>query len=115
MAKTPKDDPANYPALGRWLMFLDKKKNVERIVYGLYALCAVLLLADFFYYKKVYLELERVPGFYAFYGFFMCAALVVCAKVMRLFLMRSEDYYAPYDVEAEEYPEEDLDRESVND
>ena len=115
MANTSKDNPANYPALGRWFMFLDKKKNVNRIVYGLYALCAALFLADFFYYKKAYLELERVPGFYALYGFFMCVALVLCAKFMRIFLMRSEDYYAPYDVEAEEYPEEGLDRKSVND
>lgn len=115
MAKTQKDNPENYPALGRWLMFVDKKRNVDFIVYGLYVLCAGLFALDFLYYKKVYLELEKFPGFYALYGFFMCAALVICAKMMRLFLMRSEDYYSPKDVESEEYPEEGLDRESVND
>jgi len=115
MANTPKDDPANYPALGRWLMFLDEKKNVTRIVYGLYILCAGLIAADFFYYKKAYFSLEKLTGFYALYGFFMCIGLVICAKVMRRFLTRPEEYYAPYDVEVEDYPEEGLDRESVND
>lgn len=104
------DRPEDYPALGRWLMFLDKPRNVNFIVYGLYGLCAFLFILDFFYYKKVYTSVEKFPGFYALYGFFMCAALVVCAKAMRLFLMRDESYYAPHDVESEEHPEHDLER-----
>ena len=116
MAKTPKkDNPENYPILGRKLLWLDNMKNVNRIVYGLYFTCAALFLADFFYKKKTYMDIEDFPGFYAIYGFVMCAALVICARGMRIFLMRDETYYAPKDVESEEYPEEDLQRETIND
>ncbi|PIB25986.1 hypothetical protein BFP76_13480 [Amylibacter kogurei] len=107
-----KDDPQSYPALGRWLMFVDNPRNVDRICYALYGLCAFLVVLDFFYYKKVYTTVEKIPGFYAIYGFVMCALLVICAKAMRKVLMRDETYYAPYDVESEEFPEHDLDRES---
>jgi hypothetical protein len=109
-----KDDVSGYPALGRWLMFVDDRRNVDRIVYALYAVCALLFLAEFFYKKKAYLDIEYIPGFYGFYGFVMCAALVICAKGMRVFLKRPEDYYAPYDVESEAYPEAGLDRKSHN-
>jgi len=105
-----KDDPETFPWLGRKLLFLDDMKNVDRIVIGLYVLCAGLFLADFFYKKKYYVGMENFPGFYAIYGFVMCAGLVVIARWMRTFLKRDETYYAPYDVEAEEYPESGLDR-----
>ncbi|MEO0327100.1 MAG: hypothetical protein AAF217_00740 [Pseudomonadota bacterium] len=108
-------DPETLPWLGRKLLFLDNMKNVDRIVYGLYAFCAVLLLTDLFYYKKTYFTIEDLPGFYGIYGFVMCAALVICARGMRIFLMRDENYYAPKDVESEPYPEDGLDRETVND
>lgn len=109
------DDPATYPALGRMLLFLDKRKNVDRIVYGLFVLCAGLFAADFFYHKYTYVAVEEFPGFYALYGFFMCAGLVVCARAMRVFLKRPEDYYAPKDIESEPYPEDGLSRERVDD
>ena len=115
MAKIPNDDPKKFPWLGRKLLWLDNMRNVDRIVYTLYFTCAVLFLADFFYKKKTYLDLEDVPGFYAIYGFIMCAALVICARGMRVILMRNESFYAPDDVESEDYPEEGLDRETVND
>ena len=65
MANLPEnDDPTTYPALGRALLWTDKKQNVDRIVKGLYVVCAGLFLADFFYHKSVYLALEKIPGFY---------------------------------------------------
>lgn len=112
---TRKDNPATYPALGRALLFLDNRRNVDLIVYGLFVLCAGLFLADFFYHKHTYMAVEEFPGFYALYGFFMCAGLVICARGMRIFLKRPEDYYAPKDVESEPYPEEGLGRERVDD
>lgn len=105
-----KDDPLKYPPLGRALLWLDKKQNVNRIVYGLYIVCAGLVAADFFYEKHSYFSLEYFPGFYALYGFFMCAALVICARAMRVVLKRPENFYAPNDVESEDYPEEQLGR-----
>ena len=112
--KIPNTDPSSLPWLGRKLLWLDNMKKVDRIVFGLYGLCLALFLADFFYKKKTYLDVEDLPGFYALYGFVMCAALVICARGMRVLLMRREDYYAPKDVEAEAHPEHDMQREEHN-
>jgi len=114
-SKPIKDDPETLPPLGRKLLFLDDMKNVDRIVYALYGICALLVLADFFYKKKYYVGVENWPGFYAFYGFFMCTGLVLGARSMRLFLKRDETYYAPYDVESEAYPEHDMERKENRD
>ena len=111
MARKPKkDDPDKFPPLARFFLWADNPKSVNKLVYGLYILCAVLFLADFFYEKHVYLREEEFPGFYALYGFFMCALLVICAKGMRVFLKRDEKYYAPDGVESEDYPEDQLDK-----
>ena len=111
MAKRPKKDhPEKFPRLGQLFLWADNPKSVNKLVFGLYVLCAMLFLADFFYEKHVYLREEEFPGFYALYGFFMCALLVIVAKGMRVILMRDENYYAPKDVESEDYPEDQLDR-----
>jgi len=110
MSENRNEDTSTFPAMGRALLWLDERKNVNRFVYGLYIVCAGLFAADFFYLKTTYLSVERFPGFYALYGFFMCAALVICARGMRVFLKRPEDYYAPNDVESEDHPEEQLER-----
>jgi hypothetical protein len=102
--------PGNLPALGRMMLWVDGKKNIDRLVYGLYALCTILFAADFFYHKHVEFGIEKIPGFYAIYGFVMCAALVICAKALRVILKRPEDYYAPYDMQSEEYPADQLER-----
>jgi hypothetical protein len=115
MANKHKETPQDYPALGRWLMFLDDPKVIKRIIYGIYVICAALFAMDFFYYKKTYVEIENYTGFYMIYGFIMCAALVICAKIMRVFLMRGETYYSPKDVESEEHPEADLSKETIHD
>lgn len=73
--------------------WLDDKKNVKKIIYGLYAVCAFLFLLDATYEKHAHFQAEYVFGFYAIYGFIMCVALVLAAKVMRVFLMRDEEYY----------------------
>jgi hypothetical protein len=74
----------------RWL---DEPRNVTRIVYGLAGLCALALLADFFYTKQPHFAVERLPGFYAIYGFVVSTALVLTAKQLRRLLRRDEDYY----------------------
>lgn len=115
MSKSKKDNLEKLPLLGRKLLWLDNMKNVDKIIYSLCFICAVLFLADFFYKKKTYVDLEDLPGFYGIYGFIVCAVLVLCARVMRLFLMRDETYYVPRDVESEAHPEADLSRETIND
>jgi len=74
----------------RWL---DRPSNVNRLVYGLYLLGAVLFVGDLLYLKHPHFDMEDVFGFYAIYGFVACVVLVVLAKQLRRLLMRKEDYY----------------------
>ena len=71
----------------------DKPENVQRLLRGFYAVCALLVVADFFAHRHIEHSWERLPAFYAIYGFVSCVVLVVIAKEMRKFLMRPEDYY----------------------
>ena len=53
----------------------------------------VQLIASNLEAKHPYFEAEEWFGFYAIYGFVMCVGLVLVAKLMRIFLMRDEEYY----------------------
>lgn len=73
--------------------WLDKPGNVNRLVYTLYAVCAVLVLVDFLYHKHVNFSFESWFGFFSWFGFIACVALVLVAKKMRKLVKRDEDYY----------------------
>lgn len=73
--------------------WLDDPRNVTRICWALYAVCALLFLADGFYHKHPHFAVESWFGFYAIYGFVACVGLVLAAKVLRILLKRPEDYY----------------------
>ncbi len=73
--------------------WIDDPKNVDRIVYALYAVCALLVVIDPFVHKHGPFEIEHYWGFYAFYGFVACVGLVIAAKMLRVILMKPEDYY----------------------
>ena len=73
--------------------FFDKPGNVRRTMHALYAICAVLLVLDVILHRHVVHSWESLWGFYPLYGFVGCVVLVLVAKWMRTFLMRSEDYY----------------------
>lgn len=77
------DDP-------RWL---DDPRNVDRIVYGLYTVCGLAFLADFFYTKHPHFGFVSWFGFYAAFGFIASVSLVLTAKHLRRVLRRDEDYY----------------------
>ena len=71
----------------------DDPKNVNRVIYALYALCALSLVADLFVERHVPHPAGSWLAFYCLYGFGACVALVLIAKEMRKYLMRGEDYY----------------------
>lgn len=73
--------------------WIDHKKNVDRICYTLYAVCALLLLIDPFVHKHGPFAIEHLWGFYGIYSFIGAVFLVLGAKALRVILMRSEDYY----------------------
>ncbi|RDV24656.1 hypothetical protein DXV75_13290 [Alteromonas aestuariivivens] len=79
--------------------FFDHPENITRLLRGFYVLCIVLVAMDFFVHRHIYTELEKIPAFYAIFGFLACVLLVLLAKVLRIFLMRSEQYYQDQDDE----------------
>ncbi len=73
--------------------WLDDSRNVNKIVYALYAICALLVAADWFYHKHIHFDCESWFGFFGFFGFVAYVGLVLTAKLLRRVLMRREDYY----------------------
>ena len=71
----------------------DKPENVKRLMWMFYALCGLLVIADFVLHRHIGFEWEKIPAFYALYGFIACVVLVIVAKEMRKLVMRKEDYY----------------------
>jgi hypothetical protein len=73
--------------------WLDEPRNINLIVWALYAICALLLLADVFVHKHGPYAIEHKFGFYGIFGFLGCVALVLAARALRVVLMRPENYY----------------------
>jgi hypothetical protein len=73
--------------------WLDEPKNVDKVFYTLCALCASVVIADFFYDKHGDFAWEHWVGFHGWFGFVACVALVLVAKQLRKVLKRPEDYY----------------------
>ena len=61
--------------------------------------CVVLLLADvgdmvgILYHKHVHYAVEKIPGFYAIFGFIAYSLIVGAGWIWRSVVMRREDYY----------------------
>ena len=93
--KTPDDhaEPAHGAAPDEPKYWLDDMRNVNKIVYALYALSALLLVIDPLVHKHGPFEIEHWFGFYGIYGFVGCVFLVLAAKELRRLVMRDEDYY----------------------
>lgn len=73
--------------------WLDNPRNVDKLVYALYAVCALLFVLDFFYRKHTHFGFEHWIGFYAWYGFLSYVGLIFISKAFRRLVKRSEDYY----------------------
>jgi len=73
--------------------FFDNPKNLKRLFGTLYVACAVAFGAEFLIHRHVDHPWEGLFGFYAIYGFGACLVLVIVSKILRLLVMRREDYY----------------------
>jgi hypothetical protein len=91
--RRPEETRAPLAPEGERPRWLDDRGNVDKLVQALYAVCAVLLLIDPLVHKHGPFEIEHWWGFYAIYGFVGCVFLVLAAKVLRMIVMRPEDYY----------------------
>lgn len=75
---------------GYWL---DDRRNVRKLLFALYAACALLFAADLLYDKHAEIGIDGWFGFYGVYGFVACVALVLAAKELRKLVSRPPDYY----------------------
>jgi hypothetical protein len=66
------------------------RRLIRRI---LYTACVLLVVADFVVSRHIYTAIERVPAFYAIYGFVALVGVVIAAKALRLLVRRDERYY----------------------
>ena len=73
--------------------WLDHRKNIDKVFFGLCALCALSVAGDFLIHRHVILDIESVFAFYGIFGFIGCVGLVLAAKELRKLLKREEDYY----------------------
>ncbi|MDP4795423.1 MAG: hypothetical protein NWR87_00790 [Rhodospirillales bacterium] len=73
--------------------WLDSPKNVDKLVYAIYAICAGLFLADLVYHKHPHFAVEEWFGFYGIFGFFAFFGVVMAGKFLRKLIKRDEDYY----------------------
>ena len=71
----------------------DNPRNVERLLNGFYVICILLVIADFIIHRHMSMAWEKIPAFYAIYGFIAWVVLVIVAKLMRKVVMRPENYY----------------------
>jgi hypothetical protein len=75
---------------GYWL---DDPANVRRLIWGLVAICILVVAADLFYGKHAHYAVENWLGFDAAFGFASYVFLVFAAIGLRKLLRRDEDYY----------------------
>lgn len=71
----------------------DNPKNVTLVKYALYIACALAAIGGFVIEKHPYFEIENIPVFYGLYGFAAFVFVVFAGKVLRMVVMRDEDYY----------------------
>jgi hypothetical protein len=71
----------------------DKAENKRRIRWVLYGVCVGLVIADLIVHRHISTPAERLPAFYALYGFVALVGVVIAAKGLRLLIKRDEGYY----------------------
>jgi len=62
-----------------------------------YFLCVAVLVADVFVHRHILTDIEKITGFYAWYGLGACVILVLLASQMRKLVIRDEDYYVKHE------------------
>ena len=77
--------------------WLDQPRNVERLWRGFLVVLALTVLAELLVHLHPYFGIESVFGFYAWFGFLACAAMIVVAKALALVLKRPDTYYGQRD------------------
>jgi hypothetical protein len=73
--------------------FFYQANTIRWILRIFYSICVLLVLADFVVHRHIVTAAEKIPAFYAFYGFVACVVLVLISTQIRKVLIREENYY----------------------
>ncbi len=74
--------------------FFDSPKVIRWLLRIFYSICIALVAVDFIIHRHTSTDIEKIPAFYAIYGFIVCAILVLAARQLRKLLIREEYYYS---------------------
>ena len=74
----------------RWLL---RKENIRTLWIIFIVILSVTVIAGLFVHQHESFGIEDSFGFFAWYGFITCVAMVVFAKLLGLILKRPENYY----------------------
>lgn len=73
-----------------WLV---RPSTIRLLWAGFIAVLALVVAAEFFVAHDAHFGIERIFGFGAWFGFLACAALILVAKAIAVFLKRPDTYY----------------------
>ena len=73
-----------------WLV---RAKTIKLLWVIFIAILVLTIVAELFIHKHEYFGIDGSFGFYGWYGFITCVAMVVGAKFLGNFLKRKDDYY----------------------
>ncbi len=77
--------------------WLDQPRNVRRLWRGFLVVLALTVAAGLWVPLHPHFEIESVFAFDAWFGFIVCAAMIVVAKALAVLLKRPDTYYRPHD------------------
>jgi hypothetical protein len=73
--------------------WLTRPATIKRLWIVLAGVLVATLLAETALPDEPHFQVERLFGFYALYGFFACAAMILGAKALGALLKRPDTYY----------------------
>jgi hypothetical protein len=86
--------------------WFDKPSSRKLLWWILWITCGLTVVAELFIHRHPHFGIDGFFSFYSVMGFVGCAAMILAAKGLGVFLKRNEDYYG--DLE-EETPPDDID------
>ena len=73
--------------------WFDRPENVNKLWWGLIAICVALTISEFLYEHHPHFEIEKIPEFFEIFGLVAFVLIVFAGKLLRVLIMRDEDYY----------------------
>jgi hypothetical protein len=73
--------------------WLDQPRHIKLLWRGFLLVLVLTVLAEFMVPMHPHFAIESIFGFNAWYGFLVCALMIVLAKGLALVLKRPDTYY----------------------